>query len=653
MAFNERERLYINNIEIELTNDTTSFARTLQVNDLMNLENRQSNFTKNILVPKTPKNLQTFDWLGVVGNQSNMPYQQNTASYIVGNEYLIYNGLALINDTDDYYNITIYDGAIDLYKAIDNKTLGDLDISALTHSKNLETVINSFSSTTLPYKYILADYGGKTQYKSVVSGVTASTINIDYLVPSVKVSYLWEKIYEKYNFTYSGNVFSSDDFKNLYLTYPKPINNIGILTPIFQQDYCRFEQYTNAFSHTSLYFEKAGSSVINHLLSIYDDRHFKVAETGTYKIRFSGIVKPRVGSTRTTAIDIWIGKNSESVSDANNLTGFQKIVENIGGGDSDTNYPFDGELYITLNAGESICMFGRAISGYVTSIADSNVLRESLKFFIDKVDGGSPDFAATLKQFSTKDFLNEVLQRFSLTPFKNKYTNEYVFKTLNEVININNVCDYSDKFLYVISEKYLYGSYAQKNNFKYKYNDNNSTYNDGYISCGNLNLNDSKDVIQSKIYSPEKDLSNELGYETNTYKIWTKELNNNGEIAYKELDNRFQFLRFQNKTFSSRRIGSETLLTVANITSAPSENFGGLSFQDVITNYYLDFSKILNKSKIITAKLNLSLSDVSDFDFSRLYFIKQLAGYFLINKITNFQLNKATQVELIQVNFES
>ena len=651
MAFNEKERLYINDVEIELTNDTTSFARTLQVNDLMNLENRQTNFTKNITVPKTPKNIQTFDWLGVVGNQSLLPYQKNTASYIVGNEYLIYNGLALISDTDDYYNITIYDGSIDLYKAIDNKTLADLDISGLTHSKNLDTVINSFTATTLPYKYILADYGGKTQYESVVSGVTADTINIDYLVPSVKVSYLWDKVFEKYNFTYSGDVFSSDNFNNLYLTYPKPINNIGTLTPIFAQHYARFQQFTNAFETTSLYFEKAGSSIINNLLSIYDNKHFKVAETGTYKISFSGSVRPRAGSNGVVT-DIWIGKNSESVSDADNLTGFQKIVESIGG-DYNTFYSFDDEIYLILNAGESICLFARGAGGANLSSVQQTVTVEAYYFYIDKVDGGAPDFSTTLKQFSTKDFLNEVLQRFSLTPFKDKYTNQYVFKTLSEIINLNNVIDYSDKFLSTSSEKYLYGSYAQKNNFKYKYNDNNSTYNDGYISYNNLNLNDSKDVIQSKIYSPEKDLSNELGYLTNVYKIWNKELNNNGEITYKELDNRFQFLRFQNKTFSSRRIGSESLLTVSNITTAPSEDFVGLNYQDIITNYYLDFSKILNKSKVITAKLNFTLNDISNFDFSKLYFIKQLGGYFLINKITNFQLNKATQVELIQINFNS
>lgn len=651
MSLIERERLFINEIEIELSNNETAFARTLQVNDLMNLENRQSNFTKNIQVPKTPKNVQTFNWLGVVGNQSLLPYQKNTAKYIVGNEYLIYNGLVLINGTDDFYDITIYDGAIDLYKAIDNKTLADLDISGLTHSKNLATVINSFSSTTLPYKYILADYGGKTQYQSVVSGATASTINIDYLVPSVKVSYLWEKIYEKYNFTYSGSVFTTDDFKNLYLTYPKPINSIGTLTPILVQPYCRFEQFTNAFSHTSLWFETAGSSTINHLLAITDERHFKVAETATYKIRFKGTLQPRL-SSKGAVIDIWIGKNSEAIPNANNVTGFEKILENIGG-DYNTTYPVEGELYMTLNAGESICMFGRAINGgFLTTITDSTALRDSLKFYIDKVDGGAPDFATTLKQFSTKDFLNEILQRFSLTPFKNKYTNNYEFKTLREIINLNNVVDYSDKFLYTISEKYLYGSYAQKNNFKYKYNDENSTYNDGYISCNNLNLNDSKDVIQSKIYSPEKELSNELGYLTNTYKIWAKELTNDSEIKYKELDNRFQLLRFQNKTFTSRRIGSEALLTVTNITSAPSENFVGLNFQDIITNYYLDFSKILNSSKIIIANFNLNILDVSDFDFSRLYFIRQLGAYFLVNKIINFQLNKTTQVELIQINFD-
>jgi hypothetical protein len=41
-----------------------------------------------------------------------------------------------------FYNLTIYDGNIDLYKAIENTTLGDLNLTGLTHTKDVATVVN-------------------------------------------------------------------------------------------------------------------------------------------------------------------------------------------------------------------------------------------------------------------------------------------------------------------------------------------------------------------------------------------------------------------------------------------------------------------------------------------------------------------------------
>jgi hypothetical protein len=52
----ESERLYINNKLIELSTQTQQFARTLQVNDILSLDDRQTNFTKNIRIARTPSN---------------------------------------------------------------------------------------------------------------------------------------------------------------------------------------------------------------------------------------------------------------------------------------------------------------------------------------------------------------------------------------------------------------------------------------------------------------------------------------------------------------------------------------------------------------------------------------------------------------------
>jgi hypothetical protein len=93
----------------------------------------------------------------------------------------------------------------------------------------LQQLLTFISNNFIPYKYILADYNGQATYTSTSGGTSATTINVDYLVPSVKVSYLWDNLFSTYGFTYSGSIFSSPDFTNLYLTYPKVHQQLVVL----------------------------------------------------------------------------------------------------------------------------------------------------------------------------------------------------------------------------------------------------------------------------------------------------------------------------------------------------------------------------------------------------------------------------------------
>ena len=156
-------KLIINSIEIELQ-PSKPIARTLQVNDIATLNNRQANFTATFSIPKTAKNQKAFSLLGIVGTNSNIPYQKNECYYYSDSgECLVYKGWAVISATAKDYKCNIYDGNIDLYKAIENTTLNALDLSDINHFKTLDNVIDSFNNLTV-YKYILADYNGKALY---------------------------------------------------------------------------------------------------------------------------------------------------------------------------------------------------------------------------------------------------------------------------------------------------------------------------------------------------------------------------------------------------------------------------------------------------------------------------------------------------------
>jgi hypothetical protein len=59
---------------------------------------------------------------------------------------------------------------------------------------------------------------------------------------------------------------------------------------------------------------------------------------------------------------------------------------------------------------------------------------------------------------------------------------------------------------------------------------------------------------------------------------------------------------------------------------------------------------ILNDTKIISADIYLSEADIANLDFSKLKFIKELGGYYLLNKVNNFKSSGVVSCDLIKVN---
>jgi hypothetical protein len=611
-------RLIINGIDIELT-EKQNISRTLQVNDIVSLSNRQSNYTNTFTIKRTPKNERTFELLGIVGATSFLPYQKNECYlYTDDGECLIYKGWAVIQSTDTDYKINIYDGNIDLYKAIENKSLADLDLTELNHVKNLSNVVNSFTAN-LPYKYLVADYNGEMVYNT-------NRINIDYLVPSAKVSYLWNKIFSTYGFTYESSVFNTVDFTNLWLSYPKATANNEVPIPLFEGSSGLI------FTTTNIFPVKFDQSIVIDNIQDVNKQEFIIETPGNYNIDLTGTanVSYRYGAFVTQSFN-YVNIYKNGIIIGNNTIGSFDYIFNIGD-------------VITVN-------YPPPRSNPFQTIYSGNLNLKIKKYNADVIS-----FSNELKDFSIRDFITEILNRFGLTPLKDKYTNHYKFLTLQELLQNNQIIDWSrerNKFVEQLSEKYIFGSYAQQNKFTYKYNDTESDYYNSEILIDNVNLQDNKVVVNSKVYAPEKTptlLVHNLT--TNVYKMWNKEIKEDGSINYKGLQKRYYLMREDSHTFTSAtQIGSKVLGTHQAITTVPVESFYNLRMEDVVRNYYATIGAVLNYSKIIEASIYLNEKDISDMDFSKLYWIKELNSYFLLNKVNNFTKKGITKVELIKVEY--
>jgi len=622
-------RLFILNQEVELK-DNSRLAQTKQVNNIARLDNRQTNLTNNFSLPKTAKNKRIFDGLSLVGNNSNVPYQKNEASlFDDSGTCLIYKGWANFTETAKDYKVTIYDGNIDFYKAIENKSLTEVGISGLNHLKNLTSVVNSFSNT-LPYMYIIADYNGKNTFVN-------ADINIDYQLPSARVSYIWNRIFQFAGFTFTGSVFTTQKFLNLFMTYPKPVPvNTPITTLVTQQDsqiQTRVSQeaggeyitYYNAF----LLPNNIASALVDYSSRIF----IKFLQAGAYRITCNGILQTPNLSDGT--VNYFLNNNAGATVSSGQING--AIAQAI-----------------TINASVNDKLYMFPMRTGMTSSYANNPLSGMINTKIELLLGFDANFDEALIDFKVTDFVNEIMQRFALTMFKDKYTNNIDFRTMEEILQNPDVLDWSDKYAEEVSEKYVYNNYAQNNLLTYRYNEDNSKYNDGIIRIDNKNIKDEMAIIKSKFYSPERFKSNFLGLTNGirTYKFWNKEIKDNGTVDYKELTGRYYLLRAQEHIFSSAiNIASEVLNTTQSITTAQIESYDRLRFQEIVYDNYATIESILDKSKIKNVSLYFKPTDVESFDFKRLIYLKQKASYFLVNKISNFIKGKPTNCELVEVDY--
>lgn len=623
--------LYINGnrIQLEKSNPT---PLTKQVNTIGSLSTRQNDYVENIKAPLTSDNNRALNYLNASGSVSQIPYNRNTAKlYSDTGESIINNGFAVVKRTDQNYNITIYEGVISFWKKIENITLKDIGLSELNHLRNVPSIIDSLEND-LKYRYLLADYNGKFLSDAL-------NLNADYLIPSALVEYIWERVFDYAGYTYTGTIFSDTQFTEMYVTYPKSIGSTNQQTDVLHtenfttQTVDAFFPDPSGFGYRVFYYpyifqDLIPSNIYVESFGVYNE-YVDVLTDGLYQFKFNGFLG-FPDDEASYGIYYW-------VNDASNVV---EILNNI-----DRNTNIDLTVNLNLEVGDRV-FFG--FSSSVLGLFGVQLSGANLDTSIALVTGDSIDFEEAFVDFKCTDFVKEIMFQFSLTPFTSRFENSILFLTEDERYLNEDRIDWSNKFVTRLNTEYEIG-YAQKNNFKYQYNNENENHNDGNILVNNVNLREEDTVIQSVTYSPER-FRSVFGSESFLQvKMWEKEIQDDGSIEYKDLRKRFHFLRQENIS-GSITIESDIISQVDSTTQAKKATFLTLNYASVISTRYKSTRTILNSTKVEDVLLYINQSEAVNLDLTKRYHFKQLGGDYVINKMTKYIPNQSTRFELLKIN---
>ena len=513
-------QLFINGKAIDVS-PSERVAITFQRNDLADISKANTSYTNKFKIPKTPNNVNAFEYLGVNGFSTRVPYRLNDVSLVDNSIQIIYNGYAEIVDSDsDSYNINIYGAEKTFFEQIKGITLQDVYPDNIINwtAENLKL----YTTSNINFCFPIAQYNGHAEQRgSLQSGIAFCKTRVMSTSPYFFVKQLFQNI-----FSYLG------------YTVSYPIVNDSIFTKLVMPSQLGVSQFLTTIQY--------------------------------------------------------------------------------------------GQPYNIKNS---------------------------------------------VPQMAVTSFLKEIMYRFQLVIKVDEFNKRVHFKQLDDIITSNDVVDWSDKYDALKNEKYAFSNYGQNNHFIYANDVADENFPDinpanilrGSFPIDNETLDKDKTIITSEFIKPKlarqrqtNDFAQGRIYfpDGNSYYLYDNAENTvdyeSGDVEKKE--NEYQILHLSTlrqgtaiRTVNIHFVRPDGSDEVATAIQARAAQLDNISFQEFLDNNYPQLINLLDNVVIVKCMMNLNLLDIHNFDFFSRVYLKQFSSYFYVNKITNWEKNKAVEVELIKI----
>jgi hypothetical protein len=225
-------RLVANGEGLDLFRDEDVFLSD-NITGLFDLGTLPSDFTQQILLPGTKNNNAFFEHVYDISVQSPYLFETNKkvncyldfGSLYLANGYLQLNKVNVLeNKFIDSYDVTIYGSLSSFARELNRAFLTDLDNLAIyNHTSSIQNITGSWEGNLFDgdIVYPLIDYGQRYEYtpENPFIGIDspAGAITVQDYKPAIRARVVWDAIFDKYGFTYTGSFFEQTWLDNVYL----------------------------------------------------------------------------------------------------------------------------------------------------------------------------------------------------------------------------------------------------------------------------------------------------------------------------------------------------------------------------------------------------------------------------------------------------
>lgn len=630
-------RLFIGDTLCDMDDDEV-VPQTKQVNNIAEMQDRQSDFTAEFRIRKTRAMRALFELSGEVGATTWFPYQQQPCRLVQDNIEIITGGILVLDRVDEqYYYVSIVSGNINFFKTIEALRISDLTLATMDHTWDVATMAatHAVTSPTPDYVYPLCEPSDDGGIAPLTDDGDRVEMYGGWIWCFCKVKTIWEEIMLNSGFTVTGgDILESEIFDKLYM--PIIRREKTNTDPYLFSMYWGYSSLTLPINAYIGNVDFPGAQIIQGDATFLSGA-YHYPYNGTYKIRFFA-----VQGTFLSLISVYVYSGG----------GLNGVMTEVGGS----------------------IFFGRTfeyeITGAVAGDSLQLVVPEATTWYywawtITKIEGATIGLGSTispkdhLPNITQIDFVKMVCHLFGLVPDVTARDRKIRFWNYQELYeNIPHARDWSN----YLSEsddsvEFKFGDYARNNYLRYKESEDVIPDNGmGNMPIEDQTLPEYKDLVTLAVSTADEVKILLTNFSVDVARIAFNKYNAADDVydANKSIDARLVYVDFTRSTASppyDKTFGIRATVgagAATDITKPRKASTVEIAFSSLIP-YYSYISRLLTKTNMRRAKFNLPVYEVAGIKHNVPIYLRQYKAYFYVNKISNYVPGKLCTIDLIRL----